>query len=375
MKNRFLLTAVMLLFACIAAKGQAQKLTAMKDAGTLKYKDVTYHINIENIGKDAKGNTTVEITSNDLNVPISGNNTEQMIASVSKYIMVKIVAGDQTYDAKNIAIKNGSIRYDIGADGSATSQWAVPKNIVYTSETTATPDRIIVYNDDVESISFDVPKTAENQAVATQTAQPVQTVAQPATSQAQPATQQYQQYQQPAAQKQQTSAVATGTTKKQNIWRKGYIGMDIGAAIPTGEFIADNCDVGVQINFDFGYLFSEHVGITSTFLFTTFTSKYQTNNSVGLVGLMAGPMFTFGPESKVVEFDLKPLLGFAMGSLYEGSENTTSDLAVCIGAAALLRWNAWSRVSLSGGLNYYYSTPEEVDLSSLGITVGVNFRF
>jgi hypothetical protein len=155
--------------------------------------------------------------------------------------------------------------------------------------------------------------------------------------------------------------------------RKGFIGIGLGAAIPIGSFVSDNCDVGFQFNIDFGYLFSKNVGIAASAFGTSMASKYQSENSVGLTGLMAGPLFSVA--SGAVEFDFKPMLGYARGVLYLGNDDSsTSKLTFTYGGAVAVRWNCWKKFSLSANVMYCYGKPEGMDLSSIGVMAGVAYR-
>ena len=147
----FISTVVMLLFVGIA-KGQTQTLIFMQDAGSLQYKGATYQVRVENISKDEKGNILIEITSSGAEIPVS-DNSDQMAASISKYIMVKMIAGGKTYNAKNTILKTVQIVMSGGIDGSV-SKLAKPQSLVFSFETKEYPDRITIYNDELKSVSF-----------------------------------------------------------------------------------------------------------------------------------------------------------------------------------------------------------------------------
>ena len=156
--------------------------------------------------------------------------------------------------------------------------------------------------------------------------------------------------------------------------KKGFIGISLGAAIPMGSFIADNCNTGGQFNIDFGYLFAKNIGMHAQLFGTMFYSKYQTDNSIGLAGLQVGPLFSTS-STGVLEFDFKPSIGFARGSLFEGySESSRSEITFSFGATASIRWNCWRNFSLSSSVMYIYGKPEGIDLSSIGIMIGANYR-
>jgi len=162
-----------------------------------------------------------------------------------------------------------------------------------------------------------------------------------------------------------------------NRTRNGFIGISIGPAIPMGSFIKDNCNTGIQFNADFGYLFTENIGIHAEVFGTTFSSKYN-DNSIGLTGVLVGPLFS--TLSGEVEFDFKPGVGFANGRLnIKNQGSSSSKTTFSFGGAASVRWNLWEKFSLSGNVMYCYGKPKDddniiVDLSSLAVMVGVNYR-
>jgi hypothetical protein len=164
-----------------------------------------------------------------------------------------------------------------------------------------------------------------------------------------------------------------------SVWpyRKAYIGFGVGPAFLTGGDL-DSFGTGVQVNFNFGYLVSKNVGFTATIFSTDFTSKYTDDVSIGLQGFFVGPLFSTPlGESEKVEFDFKPMIGYAKAHATIGSKSgvTTDDGVFALGAGASLRFNLSTRFSLSGNLDYYHGEVGGVDLSSFGITIGANYRF
>lgn len=156
--------------------------------------------------------------------------------------------------------------------------------------------------------------------------------------------------------------------------RKAYVGIGIGGAIMTESY--DNVDGGIQVNINFGYLFSKNIGIAASFLSTSFDLSNYSDTSIGLTGLMAGPLFSTATDTQMFEFDLRPMIGFASGSVTIGkTSGTTDETAFAFGVGGSARWNCSSRISISGNVDYYHAKINGVDLSSVGITAGVNFRF
>jgi hypothetical protein len=158
-----------------------------------------------------------------------------------------------------------------------------------------------------------------------------------------------------------------------DVHRKGYVGIAFGPSFLTK---LDNVDAGVQVNvINFGYLFNSNVGITSSALLTSYT--LSSDVSIGITGFMVGPLFSFAatPAQKV-EFDIRPTIGYATG-MVDGE--STNEHGFSFGLGGTVRWNCWSRVGFSGNLDYYNMVIKEdeykTNMSSFGVTIGVNFRF
>ncbi|MDR2287287.1 MAG: porin family protein [Prevotellaceae bacterium] len=155
-------------------------------------------------------------------------------------------------------------------------------------------------------------------------------------------------------------------------YKKGYVGISFGPSFLTKQ---ENIDAGVQVSIvNFGYLFNSHVGITSSII----TTSYDISNiSVGISGFMAGPLFSFAATpSQKVEFDIRPAIGYARGAV---DGESTDETGFALGLGGSVRWNCWNRVSFSGNLDYYNMTIKndtyKTNMSSVGVTIGVNFRF
>lgn len=177
--------------------------------------------------------------------------------------------------------------------------------------------------------------------------------------------------------------------------RRGYVGMGIGVAIPHGDY---DGDAGVQLNLvNAGYLFSKNVGMTSTLFGVAFpydknvrhTDRYgryydDDDEAIGLVGMMAGPMFSTATANGMFDFDLRLQGGFASGFLpdyMDRAVNTERPTSLALGAGASMRWNCWKYISVSLNYDFYSAKPNfggvvgKVNMQSSGITMGVNFRF
>ena len=172
-------------------------------------------------------------------------------------------------------------------------------------------------------------------------------------------------------------AQETGVSNEanQDFAPRGYIGISFGPAFPTGDIDSDAISGGVHLNLvSFGYLFSKHVGIAATWFGTSFVSKNDSKNSIGMGGLLAGPLFSTSTSTGKFEYDFKPMIGFANGTVITNNKASSSDRAIAFGVGGAIRWNCWSKISLSCGIDYYSGKPESVDLSSSALVIGINYR-
>ncbi|MDR2627895.1 MAG: porin family protein [Dysgonamonadaceae bacterium] len=156
-------------------------------------------------------------------------------------------------------------------------------------------------------------------------------------------------------------------------YRKGYVGLTLGPSFPTKQ---DNMDSGAQVNIvTAGYLFSKNIGIAATILITSYI--IENDVSVGVTGFVVGPLLSFAATpSRKVELDVRPFIGTVDRDI-DGESTGESGFAFGIGGS--IRWNCRSRVSLSGNMDYnnmvVKNEVQKTDMSSIGVTVGVNFRF
>jgi hypothetical protein len=184
----------------------------------------------------------------------------------------------------------------------------------------------------------------------------------------------------PQASSQGTAAVDAGAQSKAYVsqsnvtsgYKKGYIGISFGPSFLTK---LKQVDAGMQVGIvNFGYLFNSHVGVTSSII----TTSYDVSDaSIGISGFMAGALFSFAAiPSQTVEFDIRPAIGYARGAV---DGESTDENGFAFGLGGSVRWNCWRLVSFSGNLDYYNMTVKNdnyrTNMSSAGVTVGVNFRF
>jgi hypothetical protein len=156
--------------------------------------------------------------------------------------------------------------------------------------------------------------------------------------------------------------------------RRAYIGIGVGAAFPSESRLFDT---GVQITVNFGYLFTDYVGITASGFLTDFPISVYSDATIGLTGGLIGPLFSLPvTETRRVELDLRPTLGYARAQATVGTSSGTDDeFLFAFGVGGTSRFNLSDRFSLSANLDYIHAKKEGVNLSSVGISVGANYRF
>ncbi len=162
--------------------------------------------------------------------------------------------------------------------------------------------------------------------------------------------------------------------------RRGFIGLSLGANVPIGKFADANdgaAKTGFQINLiDFGYLFSDNVGITATWFGASNPiegggSDYLWSHG----GLMVGPLFSL-PVSKKIEWDIKPMIGFSSASITNTELETALSFAFNVGTG--FRFNVSRLIALTLGIDYTTSKFKwdigEQSMGTLAIKGGFAFR-
>lgn len=139
-----------------------------------------------------------------------------------------------------------------------------------------------------------------------------------------------------------------GDTYKQST-KRGFIGLEIGPNFPLGKFADLNnglATTGLQINLiNFGYLFSDHVGITLNWFGASnpmngLSDQYMWSYG----GVLAGPLFTI-PISKSIEWDIRPMLGITWASV--SNINTGIAYAIPFNFGTGLRFNMSRVIALT----------------------------
>jgi hypothetical protein len=162
--------------------------------------------------------------------------------------------------------------------------------------------------------------------------------------------------------------------------QKGFIGLELGANIPIGKFADINdgaATTGFQINFvNFGYLFSENVGVTATWFGASNSiegggSDYLWSHG----GLLVGPLFSF-PVSEKIEWDIIPMIGLSWASITNIGLETASAFAFNVGTG--FRFNVSHLIALTLGMDYTTAKFKwdigEQSMGTLAIKGGFAFR-
>ncbi|MDR1339039.1 MAG: hypothetical protein LBK58_03165 [Prevotellaceae bacterium] len=165
-------------------------------------------------------------------------------------------------------------------------------------------------------------------------------------------------------------------------YHKGYVGLGLGTAVLLPEY-TDIKSNGLQFNVNAGYLFKKHIGITASFLLTSYKMTSYTDAKVGLRGGFAGPLIAFQNSSQKVEYDIRPTVGFVSGKLSgENISLKTENITFALGVGGSVRFNVSDFISLTSNLDMYFHGDFDEStvltlksLSSVGVSIGVNFRF
>lgn len=162
--------------------------------------------------------------------------------------------------------------------------------------------------------------------------------------------------------------------------KKGFIGLELGANIPVGKFADENdgaAKTGFQINLiNFGYLFSDNIGITATWFGASNPIEGADNEYLwSHGGLLVGPLFSF-PISEKVEWDVKPMIGLSWASITNKDLELASSFAFNLGSG--FRFNVSRLIALTLGVDYTTAKFNwdigEQSMGTLAIKGGFAFR-
>ncbi len=139
-----------------------------------------------------------------------------------------------------------------------------------------------------------------------------------------------------------------------SIKKRGFIGLELGANVPIGKFADVNdgsAKTGFQINLiNFGYLFSENIGITATWFGASNPIDGLDNDYLwSHGGLLVGPLFSFHASEKV-EWDIRPMIGLSWATVTNLDLEYTSSFAFNIGTG--FRFNVSRLIALTLGIDF-----------------------
>lgn len=147
--------------------------------------------------------------------------------------------------------------------------------------------------------------------------------------------------------------------------RKGYIGLSLGPSFATGDL--SDLPVGLILNLvDFGYLFTDNIGIAAKWFGT---AHAESGATFGVGGLMAG-LLASTPISEKINFEGKALIGPGVFVASYDGESETSEAYFGYDLGVGLRFNTSEKLSLLLNADYIGVS----DYSSVNITFGVAFR-
>ncbi len=165
--------------------------------------------------------------------------------------------------------------------------------------------------------------------------------------------------------------------------RKGYIGLSLGPSIPLGNYAnaaRGNAETGIYLGLvNFGYLFSDHLGITATFFSGANTLKHDDYNGWGYGGLMVGPLLSQSFSSKL-ELDLRPMIGFASAIYPYNDYEDLSNSSFAYNIGAMLRMNVGRRFALLVHADFFSTKPNfeyydiQQRISTLNLGFGIAYR-
>jgi hypothetical protein len=170
---------------------------------------------------------------------------------------------------------------------------------------------------------------------------------------------------------------------------KGFIGITTGPSFPAKDFNTGSVNsaepyfagTGYSINMYVGYRFNKRFGVFISNLSNDFPVGRRDTASTnwGIVGFMAGPVFSFTLTDKVL-IDLRPGIGYASAYLYDGDEEKSAGNGLGINLNASLQYNYSKRWGLLAELGYFTSkqsmgSGSKAKFPSLNPSLGLVYKF
>lgn len=163
--------------------------------------------------------------------------------------------------------------------------------------------------------------------------------------------------------KQSRNQFAYGDNELQH--RKGYIGLSIGPSFAIGDL--SDLPVGAILNLvDFGYLFTNNIGVAAKWFGT---AHAESGATFGIGGLMGG-LLASTPISEKINFEGKALIGPGLFVASYDADSETSEAYFGYDLGVGLRFNTSEKVSLLLNADYIGLS----DYSSINVTFGVAYR-
>ena len=172
-----------------------------------------------------------------------------------------------------------------------------------------------------------------------------------------------------------TAALAlflTNSTTAQD--SKGYVGVSIGLAMPTGD-LADVAETGLDLGLiNAGYRFNETWGATVNWGATGHAVKEEVfgpDVTVGIGYFAVGPMISYG------NFDFKPQYAFASATFDGPGGDADFDVDSAWILGATYNFPLGGNWGMAANLDYFTLKFEDADDSSnmFKLSVGVQYKF
>jgi hypothetical protein len=173
--------------------------------------------------------------------------------------------------------------------------------------------------------------------------------------------------------------------------KKGYVGLSVGVNIPMGQFASKTGDdlnnapgfakSGVQLNLvNFGYLFTEHIGICGVIFAATNNIDVEDVDPWGYGGVLVGPLISY-PIGSNIDWDLRPMIGYSMVNLSSRDKiGNQQSSAFGMNLGTMFRFHVSKSVSLTLNGDYFFTKAKfskyelEQKVTSLCIGGGIAFR-
>ena len=152
---------------------------------------------------------------------------------------------------------------------------------------------------------------------------------------------------------------------------KGYVGVSIGLAMPTGD-LADAAKTGLDLGLiNAGYRFNETWGATVNWGATGHSAKELDDVTYGIGYFAVGPMISYG------NFDFKPQYAFSSATIESGGAELDVDIESAWIIGATYNYSLGDNWGLAANLDYFTFTVKDADDSDsiMKFSIGVQYKF